>query len=78
MATAKVAISLDRDLLKTVDGWVARKFYPNRSRAIQNALREKAERWKRSRLAHEAAKLNRKDEQALADESIDGEAWQEF
>ena len=75
MRSAKVAISLDEGLLRVVDRWVEQGRYPNRSQAIQAALREKMERWKRTRLAEELAKLNREEEQALADEKLADEAW---
>jgi Arc/MetJ-type ribon-helix-helix transcriptional regulator len=78
MASAKVAITLDQRLLRVVDRWVEQGRYPNRSQAIQAALREKMERWKRTRLADELAKLDPKAEQALADEGLAGEAWPEF
>ena len=77
MGAAKVAITLDERLLRMVDRWVQQGRYPSRSQAIQSALREKVERWKRTRLADELARLNRAEEQALADERIDGESWLE-
>ena len=52
--------------------------YPNRSQAIQTAVREKVERWNHTRLAEEAAKLNPKEERALAEERFTGDAWPEF
>ena len=78
MGAAKVAITLDERLLRMVDGWVKQGRYPNRSQAIQAALREKMERWKRTRLAEELANLDRNEEQVLADERLAGEAWPEF
>lgn len=77
MGAAKVAITLDERLLRTVDRWVKQGRYPNRSQAIQAALREKMERWKRTRLADELAKLDVKAEQALAEERLSGETWPE-
>jgi len=78
MASAKVAITLDQQLLKLVDGWVKQGRYPNRSQAIQAALREKLERWKRVRLVEEATKLDPKEEQGLAEEVFTGEVWPEY
>lgn len=78
MGAAKVAITLEEGLLRMVDRWVKQGRYPNRSQAIQAALREKAERWKRTRLADELAKLDVKAERELADERISGEPWSEF
>ena len=75
MSAAKIAITLDERLLGMVDRWVKQGRYPNRSKAIQAALREKMERWQRTRLAEELAKLERAEERALADERFAGEAW---
>jgi Arc/MetJ-type ribon-helix-helix transcriptional regulator len=77
MGAAKVAITLDERLLRIVDRWVKQGRYPNRSKAIQAALREKTERWQRTRLAEELGKLDRKEERALADEKLAGETWPE-
>ncbi|HAL56348.1 MAG TPA: CopG family transcriptional regulator [Candidatus Omnitrophica bacterium] len=78
MPTAKVAITVDERLLKLIDRWVIQGRYPNRSQAIQTAVREKVERWNHTRLAEEAAKLNPKEERALAEERFTGDAWPEF
>jgi len=75
MGSAKVAITLDEGLLRVVDRWVKQGRYPNRSQAIQAALREKMERWKRSRLAEELARLDVGEERALAEERFCGETW---
>jgi len=55
---------------RQVDSLVARRVFTNRSRAIQTALREKIERVEGGRLAAECAKLDKKFEQALADEGL--------
>ena len=73
MPTAKIAISLDKEILKSIDQMVEMKLYSNRSRAISGALEEKIARMSRGRLAKECAKLNPKAEQALADEGISSE-----
>ena len=80
MGAAKVAITIDGELLKRVDQLVARRKFPNRSRAIQDAVREKLERLERGRLARECAKLDRTLEQKLADEGLveDLSEWPEF
>ena len=78
MSTTKVAITVDEQLLRLVDRWVTQGRYPNRSQAIQAAVREKVERWNHTRLAEEVAKLNPKEERALAEETFAGEAWLEF
>ena len=78
MPTAKVAITVDGQLLKLVDRWVTQGRYPSRSQAIQAAVREKIERWNHTRLAEEVAKLNPKEERALAEEAFAGEVWPGF
>ncbi len=75
MPTSKVAISLDQQILRLVDRWVTQGRYASRSQAIQTAIREKMERWKRSRLADEAKLLNIKEERSLAEEDFGGEKW---
>lgn len=80
MGSNKVAITIDEQLLKRLDRLVAERRFPNRSQAIQEAVREKLAHLDRTRLAREAAKLDRRLEQRLADESIQGEAeeWPEY
>ena len=59
MTSDKVAITIDRELLKRLDRLVAEKLFPSRSRAIQEAVEEKLSRIEHSRLARETAKLDR-------------------
>jgi len=63
--------------LARVDSLVARRVFPNRSRAIQIALQEKLERQEGARLAAECAKLDPAYEQAMAEEGADLESWPE-
>jgi Arc/MetJ-type ribon-helix-helix transcriptional regulator len=80
MAAAKVAISLDEEVLARIDRLVKQQTFPNRSRAIEQAVKEKLERLDRSRLARECAKLDPAFEKALADEGVSGELaeWPEY
>ena len=80
MAVAKIAITLDEGILSEVDRLVRRHVFPSRSRAIQEAVREKVTRLSVNRLARECAKLDSKAEQALAEEGMSGEvaAWPEY
>ena len=80
MSTAKVAITLDENLLRRLDRLVKNRLFENRSRAIQEAVREKLSRLDRDRLARECAKLDRKFEQALAEEGLSAEVqeWPEY
>jgi metal-responsive CopG/Arc/MetJ family transcriptional regulator len=78
--TVKVAISIQDKLLRRVDSLVSKKVFPNRSRAIAEAVREKLERLDRSRLARECAKLDPKIERAMAEEGMSRELaeWPEY
>ena len=80
MGAAKVAITIEARLLKRVDQLVEQRRFPNRSRAIQEAVREKLDRLDRGRLARECAKLNRALEQKVAEEGLAGdlEEWPEL
>ena len=72
MALAKVAITIEEELLRRIDRLVEMRKFPNRSRAIQEAVRDKLERLERGRLARECAKLDRAFEQRMADEGFGG------
>jgi Arc/MetJ-type ribon-helix-helix transcriptional regulator len=80
MPAEKIAITLDRNLVKEIDRSVKSGLFKNRSRAIEEAVREKLERHRRGRLLTEARKLDPKEEHALAEEGMaDGEAaWPEY
>jgi metal-responsive CopG/Arc/MetJ family transcriptional regulator len=80
MSTAKVAITLDENILRQLDRLVKNRVFENRSRAIQEAVREKLSRLERDRLARECAKLDRKFEQTMAEEglSVEVEEWLEY
>jgi Arc/MetJ-type ribon-helix-helix transcriptional regulator len=80
MPTTKIAITLDEILLREVDRLVAEGRYPNRSQAIQAAVREKLERWQKKRLMEEAAKLDPLEERCLAEEALSAgnETWPEY
>ena len=57
MTSDKVAITIDRELLKRLDRLVAEKLFPSRSRAIQEAIEEKLARLEHSRLARESRQI---------------------
>jgi metal-responsive CopG/Arc/MetJ family transcriptional regulator len=80
MGKAKVAITLESDLLARLDQLVAGHHFPSRSGAIAEAVAEKLNRLDRSRLARECAKLDPRYEQRLADEGLaeDLAEWPEY
>ena len=80
MATSKIAITLDEKTVNRLDELVKSKIYPNRSRAIQEAVSEKLMRMEKSRLARECSKLDPEFEQNLAEEGFSSELeeWPEY
>lgn len=80
MGAAKFAISVDESLLKKLDQLVKKGVFPNRSRAFQAALKEKIDRLEQVRLARECAKLDKKAEQAMADDisNEEFESWPKY
>lgn len=70
MATVKVAITIDAELLEQLDALVKKRVFASRSRAIQETVRERLDKLARTRPARECAKLDRKAEQAVADEDL--------
>ena len=80
MAAHKIAITIDDNLLKRLDNLVRSDIFPNRSKAIQEAVREKLARMEKSRLAQECSKLDPKFEQAIAEEgfTLELEEWPEY
>lgn len=80
MPKTKVAVTVDADLLERVDRLVATRHFANRSQAVEAALADTVSRLARTRLARECAKLDPREEQALADEGLAGsrETWPEY
>lgn len=70
MAASKIAVTIEEDLLVRLDRAVRDRCFQNRSRAVQEAVREKLDRLDRMRLARECSKLDREAEQELADEGL--------
>jgi metal-responsive CopG/Arc/MetJ family transcriptional regulator len=80
MASAKIAITIDEELLFRLDRLVREQKFTNRSRAIQEALNDKLERVERRRLARECAKLDPVFEKQLSEEGVaeDLKLWPEY
>jgi metal-responsive CopG/Arc/MetJ family transcriptional regulator len=77
---ARVTISIESGLLRRVDHLVKERVFSNRSQAVQAAVREKVARLDNNRLARECSKLDKAQEQALADEGLPSEVteWLEY
>lgn len=79
MSRAKIAVTIDEHALEEIDRLVSTGVFPNRSQAFEIAVKERLARMQRSRLALESAKLDRAEEQALANEGYAGEdEWPEY
>jgi len=80
MATAKIAITIEKDILTRLDLLVKSQIFSNRSKAIQEAIKEKLNKLEHNRLEIECSKLNPDFEQALADEGLfsEVEAWPKY
>ena len=80
MAASKIAITIDDKILRRLDFLVRSNVFPNRSKAIQEAIEDKLIRLDKSRLAQECAKLDRDFEQALAEDGFSSELeeWPQY
>jgi metal-responsive CopG/Arc/MetJ family transcriptional regulator len=80
MAASKIAITIDDKMLKQIDILIKSRYFPNRSRAIQEAVAEKLSRLEKSRLAQECDRLDPVFEQSMAEEgfSTEMETWPEY
>lgn len=80
MSAVEIAVLIDQELLDQLDELVQRQQFSNRSQAVQDALRDKLQRMRKSRLALECAKLDPRDEQALAEEGLteDSATWPDY
>jgi metal-responsive CopG/Arc/MetJ family transcriptional regulator len=80
MSASKIAISIDDKILRRLDLLVQSNVFPNRSKAIQEAIEDKLIRLDKSRLAQECAKLDRAFEQTLSEEGLSSELeeWPQY
>lgn len=80
MGKTKIAITLDEEYIAQLDTYVGKHIFQNRSQAIQEAVKEKLARMRRTRLAKECAKLDPAFEKAMADEGLteDLSRWPEY
>ena len=73
MSQAEIAVTLDEELLSRLDKLVNERRFPDRSRAVQEALRDKLDRLDRDQFALECGKLDPKEERELAEEGMAGD-----
>ena len=80
MGKTKIAITLDEQYVDQLDTFVSKHIFQNRSQAIQEAVKDKLLRIKRTRLAKECSKLDPTFEKAMADEGLTADLgqWPEY
>lgn len=80
MGKTKIAITLDEEYINQLDAFVSKRIFQSRSQAIQEAVKDKLLRIKRTRLAKECSKLDPTFEKAMADEGLteDLGQWPEY
>ncbi len=80
MSTIKVAITIEAKLLSRLDRLVKANAFPNRSKAIQEAVSDKLARMDHLRLAQECLKIDKSFEQVMAEEGLNSEIelWPEY
>ncbi len=64
---------MNKEILEKLDSLVKDHVFPNRSRAIQEAVEEKLSRMQRTRLAEQCARLDPIQERQLAEEGLSAE-----
>ena len=80
MPKSKIAITIDDNIVGQIDSLVRQKTFPNRSQAIEEAVKEKLSRLEKSRLAREVSKLDPVFERSMAEEGLsqDHAEWPEY
>jgi len=80
MDKEKIAITLDKKDVGELDRLVNKRVFQSRSQAIQEAVSEKLQRMKRTRLAEECGKLDLANEKELAEEGLseDIKEWPQY
>lgn len=73
--TPRIAITMEADLLAAVDHCVGEGRYPNRSRAIQAAVRLMSRLWRRRRLREALALVDPEEARRWAEETFEGDLW---
>lgn len=80
MSAIRVAVTFDEKTLRRLDRMVKEYEFPNRSKAIQDAVKEKVEKLEKNSLYRECKKLNPTFEKALGEEGMAEELmqWPEY
>ena len=80
MAASKIAITIEKKVLTRLDRLVRERVFPNRSKAIQQAIEEAINNLEKDKLSLECEKLDPQEEMKLAEEGFASEKdqWPEY
>jgi Arc/MetJ-type ribon-helix-helix transcriptional regulator len=80
MPKAKIAVTINEEIVLQIDQLVKQHEYTNRSQAIEDALMEKLKKINKYRLSKELTKLDIQEERHLAEEGIEGDnkEWAQY
>ena len=80
MAASKIAITIEKKVLTRLDRLVRERVFPNRSKAIQQAIEEKINNLEKDKLSLECEKLDPQEEMKLAEEgfALEKDQWPEY
>ena len=80
MAASKIAITIEKKILTRLDRLVKERVFPNRSKAIQQAIEEKINNLEKDKLSLECEKLDPQEEMKLAEEgfALEKDQWPEY
>jgi Arc/MetJ-type ribon-helix-helix transcriptional regulator len=81
MATSKIAITIDENVLRQLDSLVKSNLFSNRSQLVREAIAEKLMRiGKQKRFIRECSKLDPEAERRMAEEGFESEIseWPEY
>ncbi len=80
MAASKIAITIEKKILTRLDRLVKERVFPNRSKAIQQAIEEKISNLEKDKLSLECEKLDPQEEMKLAEEgfALEKDQWPEY
>jgi metal-responsive CopG/Arc/MetJ family transcriptional regulator len=80
MAASKIAITIEKKILTRLDRLVRERVFPNRSKAIQQAIEEKINNLEKDKLSLECEKLDPQEEMKLAEEgfALEKDQWPEY
>lgn len=80
MPKAKIAITINEDIVDKIDQLVKKHDYQNRSQVIEDAIREKLLKINKYRLSKELNNIDIDEERKMAEEGIEGEIneWAQY